>query len=97
MIEFLGSNVVYNAVPLQQVMSNACEFYCIYYLLERASIQETVYILRNSDSNVIVKHMIYDRYTPLFLYIVYNVSNCSFILDVVKFLYDRCHFYSMHS
>ena len=69
MIDFLGSNVVYNAVPLQQVMSNACGFYCIYYLLERArghSIQEIVHILRHSDSDFIVKQMIYDRYTPLF-------------------------------
>ena len=50
-------------------MSNAYGFYCIYYLFERArghGIQETVHILRNSDSDFIVKHMIYDRYTPLF-------------------------------
>ena len=36
LIEMLGSYVVYNAVPLQQVMSNVCGFYCVYHLLGRA-------------------------------------------------------------
>ena len=66
---FIGSNVVYDNVPLQQVLSNACGFYCVYFLLERArghSFEDIVHMLRNSDSDFIVKNMVYDRYMPLF-------------------------------
>ena len=69
LLKFLGSDFVYNNVPLQQAWSNACGFYCVYYLLERArgkSFDDIVYILRHSDSDFIVKSTIYDRYTPLF-------------------------------
>lgn len=68
-IQFLGSDVMYNTVHLQQLMSNACGFYCVYYLLERArgnSAENIIHILKNSDSDFIVKEMVYDRYKSLF-------------------------------
>ena len=66
---FIGSNVAYNNVPLQQVMSNSCGFYCVYVLLECAcghSFEDIVHMLRNSGNDFIVKNMGYDRYLPLF-------------------------------
>ena len=36
MVKFLEANVTYNSVSLQQVLTNACGFYCVYYLIERA-------------------------------------------------------------
>ena len=60
---------MYNRVPLQQVLSNACGFYCVFYLIERArgkSFEDIVYILHHSDSDFVVKSTIYDRYAPVF-------------------------------
>ena len=68
-IDFMDSTIQYNCVPLQQILTNACGFYCVYYLLERArgrSMKEIIHVLKNSDSDFIVKNMIYDRYKPLF-------------------------------
>lgn len=67
--DFLGTNYIYNTVALQLPFSNACGFYCVYYLLERArgqSAEDIIRILKSSDSDYVVKHMIYDCYKPLF-------------------------------
>ena len=69
LIDFLENDYQYNKVPLQQPLSNACGFYCVYYILERARgvKQETIIdVLKNSDSDFIVKNLIFDRYKPLF-------------------------------
>jgi len=68
-VSFIGTNAMFNAVPLQQPLSNACGFYCIYYLIERArgkSMEDIIDVLKNSDSDFIVKRRIYDYYSPLF-------------------------------
>ena len=68
-VKFLGPDYTYNAVPLQQELSNACGFYCVYYLLQRARghcAEDIIELLKYSDSDFVVKHMIYDRYKPLF-------------------------------
>ena len=59
----------YNATQLQRVLSNACGFYCVYYILHRArgnSAENIIDVLKHSDSDFIVKHAIYDCYKPLF-------------------------------
>lgn len=69
LIDFLGPNVIYNSVPLQQLLTNACGFYCVYYLLERARgerIEDIIHVLNHSDSDFVVKQLIFDRYKPLF-------------------------------
>ena len=67
--DFMNPTFVYNKVHLQQILTNACGFYCAYYLLERArgqSMEDIVHILMNSDSDFVVKSMIFNRYKPLF-------------------------------
>ena len=68
LIQFLPK-YTYNATPLQRVLSNACGFYCVYYILQRArgnSAKDIIDVLKHSDSDFIVKHAIYDCYKPLF-------------------------------
>ena len=68
-IDFLGENVVYNCVGLQHLFSNACGFYCVYYLLQRArgqSMEEIIDTLRKKDGDFIVKNTLYERYKSLF-------------------------------
>ena len=66
---FMGSTIIHNNIPLQQMLSNACGFYCVYYLLERArgrSMEDIIHVLKHSDSDYIVKNRIYTCYKPLF-------------------------------
>jgi len=68
-VNFLGGDYTYNVEPLQLQLSRACGFYCVYYLLHRArghSAKDIIDILKYSDSDFVVKRMIYDRYKPLF-------------------------------
>jgi hypothetical protein len=67
--DFLGPNYVYNATPLQQIFSNACGFYCVYYILHRArdcTMEDIINVLKRSDGDFIVKEFIYRHYKPLF-------------------------------
>ena len=67
--DFLGYNIIYNKVTLQPILTNACGFYCVYYLLERArgqSMEDIIHVLKNDDGDFIVKSMIFNRYKPLF-------------------------------
>ena len=67
--DFLGKKYVYNASPLQQVFSNACGFYCVYYILHRArdhSMNDIIHVLKRSDGDFIVKEFLYRHYKPLF-------------------------------
>ena len=68
-INFLGSNCRYNTYRLQQVLANACGFYCVYFLIQRARGQPADLILdmlSRVDSGFIVKDFIYSRYKPIF-------------------------------
>ena len=59
---------MYNCIELQGV-SNACGFYCVYYLLQRArgqSMEEIIDMLRKQDADFIVKNTLYERYKSLF-------------------------------
>ena len=69
LIDFLENDYEYNNVQLQQPLSTACGFYCVYYILERArdvGAETIINVLKNSDSDFIVKNMVFDRYKPLF-------------------------------
>ena len=70
LLQFLGSNYAYNTVPLQKPLSNACGFYCLYFLLHRArghSATSIIELLRRSDSDYVVKEYVYSRYKPIFV------------------------------
>ena len=69
LFDFLGDNYVYNATYLQQLFSNACGFYCVYYILHRARghcMDDIIDILKRSDGDFIVKEFLYRHYKPLF-------------------------------
>jgi len=67
---FLGSDYKYNEAELQQLFSNACGFYCVYYILHRVrgcTMEEIITILNRSDGDFIVKDFLYRRYKPIFV------------------------------
>ena len=67
--EFIGEDYVYNVTPLQQLYSNACGFYCVYYILHRArghSMFDIIDTLKRSDGDFVVKDFLYRHYKPLF-------------------------------
>ena len=66
---FLGVHYVYNSVKLQQLFSNACGFYCVYYILHRARgyyMNDIINVLKRSDGDFVVKEFLYRHYKPLF-------------------------------
>ena len=66
---FLGDDYLYNAAPMQQIFSNACGFYCVYYILHRArghSMVDIINVLKRSDGDFVVKDFLYRHYKPLF-------------------------------
>ena len=66
---FLGTEYKYNATPLQLLFSNACGFYCVYYILNRCrgySMEEIMNILKRSDGDYVVKDYLYRLYKPVF-------------------------------
>lgn len=68
-LAFLGSNLFYNSVKLQLLLSSACGFYCVYFIIKRASglaANSIVDILSRIDSDFVVKDYIYSRYKPIF-------------------------------
>lgn len=68
-VQFLGLNYSYNTIPLQQQLSNACGFYCVYYLIQRArgiSSDSILKMLARLDSGYVVKRFLYSRYKPIF-------------------------------
>ena len=68
--KFCGKEFVYNNVKLQKTYSNACGFYCIYFILKRVrgiDMENIVYYLnRITDSDYFVKNFIYKQYKYLF-------------------------------
>ena len=70
-LEFLGPKFVYNNIPLQKTLSNACGYYCVYYILRRsraADMEKIVRLLeRTKDSDYYVKSFIYKRYKCIIL------------------------------
>ncbi len=68
-IVFLGADFNYNRFRLQQQYSNACGFYCIYFLIHRArgySANDILDLLSRTDSGYVVKNFLYSRYKPIF-------------------------------
>lgn len=68
---FLGKTYKYNDIPLQLLFSNACGFYCVYYILHRCrgySMEEIIHILKRSDGDFIVKDYLYRHYKPVFYF-----------------------------
>lgn len=66
---FLGSDYHYNSRVLQQQFSNACGFYCVYFLIQRSrghSANTILDMLARTDSGYVVKNFIYSRYKPIF-------------------------------
>ena len=66
---FLGYKAVYSTVPLQPLYSNACGFYCIYYIIQRSlgnSMSEILYLLSRIDSHYVVKTLLYQKYAGVF-------------------------------
>lgn len=69
-LKFLGQHFSYNTIGVQQLYSNACGFYCVYFLLQRArghSADVIMSMLSRTDSDFIVKSFIYSRYKPVFI------------------------------
>ena len=67
-LQFVGPNYAYNTIPLQQRFSNACGFYCVYFLLQRArgfSAEHILKVLKRSDSGYVVKNFLYSRFRPM--------------------------------
>ena len=59
---YLSEDYVYNTAPMQQNFSNACGFYCIYYILHRArghSMVDIIDTLKRSDGDFVVKDYLY--------------------------------------
>ena len=69
MLRFLGPNFTFNSVVLQRLFTNACGFFCLYFLLKRArgvSANRIVYILSRSDSGFVVKNYVLSMYKSVF-------------------------------
>ena len=68
-LQFLGPNFSYNTLPLQKPLSNACGFYCVYFIMQRArgySANMILNMLSQTDSDFVVKELIYSRFKPVF-------------------------------
>ena len=68
-LQFLGSEYYYNKVKLQKQYSNACGFYCIYYILKRArglTANDIIRNLKRTNSDFVVKNFLYSHYKPVF-------------------------------
>lgn len=68
-LEFLGSNMFYNSVKLQLLLSSACGFYCVYFIIKRARglpANAIIEILSRTESDFVVKEYIYSRFKPIF-------------------------------
>ena len=76
-LQFVRLNFSYNSLPLQKPLSNACGFYCVYYILQRSrnvsadDIGEFLASLSSSSgtgsqSDFYVKDFIYSQFKPVF-------------------------------
>lgn len=68
-LQFLGKCYRYNTRTLQRLYSNACGFYCVYYILKRArgeTAESILALLSRVDSDFVVKNYVYQRYSPIF-------------------------------
>ena len=67
---FLGDNYKYNTTELQQLFSNACGFYCVYYLFHRVrgfTMEEIITVLKRSDGDYIAKDFVVRHFKPIFV------------------------------
>ena len=66
---FLGSTAVYSTAHIQPLMSNACGFYCVYFIIKRANnipMFDILNLLSRTDSHFLVKNYLYSRYSCVF-------------------------------
>ena len=66
---FMGPDAVYSSITLQPLYSNACGFYCVYYIIHRArgvSMHDILLLLSRLDSHYVVKNLVYSNYSVLF-------------------------------
>lgn len=69
LLKFLGMNYSFNSIVLQRLLTNACGFYCVYFLLHRVrgvSANSIVQVLKCSDGDFVVKRYVFSRFKPLF-------------------------------
>jgi hypothetical protein len=68
-LKFLGPNAVYSTANLQPLMSNACGFYCVYFIIKRSynfPMNDILTVLSKTDSHYVVKNYLYSRYSLVF-------------------------------
>ena len=66
---FVGLNAIYSSITLQPLYSNACGFYCVYYIIHRAkgvAMHDILLLLSRLDSHYVVKNFVYNNYSVLF-------------------------------
>ena len=66
---FLGDKAVYSTVSLQPLYSNACGFYCVYYIIQRSlgiAMKDILLLLSRIDSHYVVKNMLYTNFSSIF-------------------------------
>ena len=66
---FLGHNAVYSSASLQPLYSNACGFYCVYYIIQRSlgiAMHDILLLLSRVDSHYVVKKMLYSSFSIVF-------------------------------
>ena len=68
--DFIGPNYLFSPFALQQILGNACGFYCTYFILKRSrncTANNILSILTRINSDFIVKTYIYSHYKPFFV------------------------------
>ena len=66
---FLGPTAVYSTAHIQPLMSNACGFYCVYFIIQRSCnvpMIDILSLLSRTDSHFVVKNFLYSRYSCVF-------------------------------
>ena len=66
---FLGHNAVYSSASLQPLYSNACGFYCVYYIIQRSlgmAMDDILLLLSRVDSHYVVKRLLYSNFSIVF-------------------------------
>ena len=68
-LNFLGQTFQFSTVTLQPLLSQACGYYCCYFLIHRIqgfSMPDILQLLNRTDSHYVVKNYLYSRFSPVF-------------------------------
>ena len=66
---FLGHKAVYSSIYSQPLYSNACGFYCVYYIIQRSlgiTMTDILLLLSRIDSHYVVKNILYTNFSSVF-------------------------------